>query len=990
MGATQAFAAPPAPAPAGCQTTPSTAAEQALSEAENLREAKKSKEALSRAREARELARQDESRETEVKALLLIGRLLESRQSNDGLIEVQETIELARSIKDPASEAIALNYLGLIHLRLDKVSLAVDSFQRALPLWEAVRAQRDKDTELARQADGEFGTVLLNLGELHRQRGELGKALEYFDRALPLLESADDGAGQSTVLNGKAAVYLMQGESDRAIEAFLRAIKLAHGEGPQAEASAVNNLALVKRRRGELRDALEFYHRAIQLNLQAGNTSDAARAQSHLGAIYLDLGQPDEALKQSLIALEEFRRIKSAKWEAIVLANIGRVYLTLGDAPAASEQFEQALAVGRTQEEKDKKTEARALHGIGMSRAALGQTAEAIRAFEEALPLRRGAKDGLGEADTLVKLGMSHHAAGDLERAALHLAAAEKLAESLEARVVQSEALLELARIARDREDLQEALPRIEESLRLLEAVRSNVAGDWLRSSFFAVRRPHYEFYVDLLMRLDERFPGQGYAARAFAASEMARARSLLDLLAEGRLDLTRGIDPELKRQEREITARLNQIQAALIDQRATASNPEAIAALTQRLEAAEDERRQLEQRIIAKNPLYAQIRYPKPLTLGDVQQHLNAETALLEYFLGPEGSYLFVVSREGLITHRLPDQVEIENRVEKLRERLRKDERATLGAYRSEAYQIYQDLVAPARAAVAGKRLVIVADGALQLLPFEALLTSKGTGQPLSELPYLLREHSVSYVPSASVLSSLSRPKDNPPANVQPVRVLAFADPVYGPEGDGQSSPLTRLEGTEREVAEIERLYPQNEVLVYRREQATEQNVRAGPTGWAQRIHFATHGYFDEKRPEYSGLWLARAEGSDSLLQVFEIFDLELNADLVVLSACETGLGKNVIGEGLIGITRAFLYAGVPSVVVSLWRVSDSSASVLMPDFYRMLDGSGDKAEALRRAKLAMIDKKRFAHPYHWAPFILIGRPDSVSAVTPGHLASP
>jgi CHAT domain-containing protein len=266
-------------------------------------------------------------------------------------------------------------------------------------------------------------------------------------------------------------------------------------------------------------------------------------------------------------------------------------------------------------------------------------------------------------------------------------------------------------------------------------------------------------------------------------------------------------------------------------------------------------------------------------------------------------------------------------------------------------------------------------------------MLTAPAAGRPLRNLPYLIREHAVSYVPSVSVLASL-RPPATRPAAARP-RFVAFANPTLDPGGkvpaavtrslvEGNSSwRLAPLPEAESEAAGIARLYPSGESKVYSGDDAREENVKHNAlVETAERLHFATHGLLDGRHPELSGLVLAQEPGGeDGFLQAYEIFRLKLSADLVVLSACET-LGTEVTGEGVVGMTRAFLYAGAPSVLVSLWRVSDTGTSDLMLHFYRSLEPADDEAGSLRRAKLEMIADPRRSHPYYWAPFVLVGRP--------------
>jgi CHAT domain-containing protein len=298
----------------------------------------------------------------------------------------------------------------------------------------------------------------------------------------------------------------------------------------------------------------------------------------------------------------------------------------------------------------------------------------------------------------------------------------------------------------------------------------------------------------------------------------------------------------------------------------------------------------------------------------------------------------------------------------------------------------------------VGKQRLIIVPSGILHYLPFEALLT-KGEERALptttpAQLPYLLRDYAISYVPSAAVLASL---RNRPAKSTVAKSFLAFADPVYGdltespagltPSnlsdafGDQRPWRLGRLIESRREVEQISAFFPKDQVSLLLREQASEENAKtAGRFNQFRFVHFATHGLLNEEKPSHSGLILnldGTPQSEDGLLQAYEIFNLKLNADLVVLSGCETGLGKEVKGEGLVGLTHAFFYAGTPSLVVSLWKVQDRSTADLMVNLYREIGRTQTKSEALRQAKLKLIQQGRYADPYYWAPFVLTGDPD-------------
>jgi CHAT domain-containing protein len=314
---------------------------------------------------------------------------------------------------------------------------------------------------------------------------------------------------------------------------------------------------------------------------------------------------------------------------------------------------------------------------------------------------------------------------------------------------------------------------------------------------------------------------------------------------------------------------------------------------------------------------------------------------------------------------------------------------RRQLRRYQDLATQLYTELLEPAAATLRGKRSLLIApDGPLYLLPFEALTVKVETAQSRTfpELPYVLRRFAVSYVPSASVLQGLRVPRPSSAGSPRLAkRFLGFANPLYdagnAPGATRSSGPqLARLPESEEEVRRIASLYPKGAVALYTGSLATEDNVKGNPLlAEARQIHFATHGSLNESQPQLSGLELARARSSreDGTLRVYEIFNLRLNADLLTLSACDTARGKEISGEGIIGMTRAFFYAGARSLLVSLWPVSDRSTPDLMHSFYEHLGDSRNKAQALRQAKLAMIESENYADPYFWAPFILTGDSD-------------
>lgn len=940
--------------------------------------------AIAAAQSALRTWRQVGDKPGQIKALLVLGGLFLQRSDIPKATDAfEEALKLAREIGERRGEAGALKGLGLIQTEKGMTSEAAESHRRALALWEALGDEAEQ------------GQTLYNLGYNLQLLGETGQALGYYQRALQLRGAVKDKAWEASVLTMAARVHVQRGEIKGALESYEQALALSReAKNRTIEAAVLNALGRLYRQGGQLQKALEAHTQALGLSQYE---LDEPKLLASLAMIYQEVGETDEALASYEAALKRLQTQGNEAFEAQTLVEIGRIHLGRANPSAALEPLDRGLKL--SQKIKNPSTQARALHWIGVARLAQGDSRRGLESLNEALSLWRAIPDRAGEAGTLLEIGAAEQALGNAEKAVPNLDRAVDLSRQIQAPSLEADALFRRARLDRDRGDLPAARDRMDRALGLLESMRSSVASDRLRSSFLSSRHPYYIFLVDLLMRLDAARPGQGFAAAALAASERARARALLDLLAEGRIDVEQGIAPALKGREMDVGFRLSQVQGKLMDELSAAEPDERkVAALREELKAVEGERERLEWQIRSEHPRYAEVRYPSPLRLPDVQALLDEKTALLEYSLGEEGSYLFVVTRGGLETHRLPASGELSRLVREVRAGLEKDSRRTFGGYKEAAHQLYKALIAPAGRAIAGKRLLIAADGILHHLCFEALLTEEAPRLG-SNLPYLVKRHAVAYIPSAGVLASLREPRpEGPGTGEAPKQLLAFGDPVYGPEekgaqgsaerpaeatrgslGSGERWRWSRLEGSGREVSEIARLYAPDKVMVYQREAASEENVKRNRfLAKARRVHFAAHGLLDEARPELSGLLLTRDARSseDGILQAYEIFNLSLGADLVVLSACETG-GQEVTGEGLVGLTRAFLYAGASSVAVSLWRVSDVSTPALMVRFYRHLDAGKDAAEALRQSKLEMIeDGGEYTHPYYWGPFILVGAP--------------
>jgi len=701
----------------------------------------------------------------------------------------------------------------------------------------------------------------------------------------------------------------------------------------------------------------------------------------------------------------------------------GRADYSSGQYDSAKTHYENVLAAALNLPGIDKLREARRFRAA--ARTSLADIAFSQKRFTGALKLYADAATG-AQADG--RLDLMWPAERGIGRTRLALAAAETNA----------------ARAAQLRED---ALAAYRNSLKTIETIfGGSIRADDARATFLATTKDVYDEAAAALaeMSLASDAPASSNtsnaasssimlsgkalarAAEAFKITEAGRARSLLDLIGESHAEITEGVPAELLKRKQTIQNRQQEIAAQLTSANLTGEAPkQSIQELEAEVERLAVEYDGVENSIRVSSPRYGALTKAQPLALAEVQQQLlDSNTALLEYSLGKERSYLWAVTQKSVALFRLPSREVIDRQAIALRAEIIPAElrRSIVGinvtanqskqqdtedapaaqnvaSYASAASVLYKTAVAPAIAVTGNKRLLVVADGALNYVPFEALVTKEGSAADYASLPYLIKTNEVIYAPSASVVAAIRQQG----SRTRSGGVLLVADPVFDAEdtrakqvvaqvqntavatrGLPLSSAivdltgnaalaglkLARLNGTRREAEQIAQLDFS----------ASEADIRKNDMKQYRVVHIATHGLLDAERPQFTGLVLSlvgNSNGDDGFLRTDEIFNLRLGSPLVMLSACETGLGKQVKGEGVIGLTRAFMYAGAPTVGVSLWSVADRSTALLMPDFYkRLLEGKNNIAPpaAMRAAQLDLIAKGRYSAPFYWAPFVLNG----------------
>ena len=876
---------------------------------------------------------------------------------------------------------------------------AIAKYQESLPLWRSAQDQR-------REA-----RALTDIGDAHYWFGELREAINVLTQALPLSRAAGDRIGESFALNTMGSAYGELGDYRRAIECLEQSLLISREIGDRSgEAATLNNLGAAYDDLGEKQKALDCYRQALALLRDLKELYGQGFLLNNIGLAYYELGDKQQALEYLGQALAVKRELGDQRGQAVTLNNLGLVHNSLDEKQKALEVYDQALAIWR--KVGNRQGEASMLSNRGMVFHSLGERQKALKDYEEALALIREVGYRRGEAGVLNNLGGLYHDLSDEEKALTNHRAALEINREIGDRGGEADSLFGLARVESVRGDLGQARAHVEEALDIVESVRTGVVSQSLRSSYLVSKQNIFWFQVNLLMQSHRREPARGYDALALQASERARARSLLETLAEARADIRQGVDPALLEGERALQRRLNAKEQSRVQLLSGPHTAEQAAAVKKEVETLLAQYQEAQERIRDRNPRYNALTRPVPLSLKEIQrQVLDDDTLLLEYALDEERSFLWAVTQTSISAYELPKRAEINQAAERAYKLLAASgQRAVEFEAKKAAAELSRIALGPVASKLGQsnlKRLLIVSDGALQYVPFGALPNPALHNAAPDKAQPMIVSHEIISLPSASMLAVLRREvaTRRPAANA----VAVFSDPVFQPDDPrvkrAQSGATVAVDDGARKInPELSRSAAESGLMSFERLRFTRQEAETvvslardersfkaldfaasratiGQTALDQYriVHFATHGLLNSQHPELSGVVLSlvdeRGRPQDGFLRAHEIYNLKLNADLVVLSACRTALGKEIKGEGLVGLTRGFMYAGAARVVASMWDVKDEATAELMKRFYQGMFKEGLRpSEALRAAQVSMWKEPRWNSPYYWAGFTLQG----------------
>lgn len=922
----------------------------------------------------------------------------------EALKRYQNAVVLAEKAGNWLAKAQALSQGAHVQSYLGHNGLAEKQLTDALRLFKQHEADRDTVSTKA------YGEALSNLAEVSYAKGDFLKSSRQFEEALKIFTADRNGEARARLFLGYIAGGI--GDTERAFNEISRARELYKETNDKAgEGRALIALGLWHSAR-DIEKSIVFHKEALEIFQSIGDRYSEAIAFNAIGQGYDFLGDQPLALNSYQQALRIFDDIAAVDGISTSSFKIARIHARAGRFEQALTYYDRCLqvshAAGTIRTEGFALTEIATIYvRQGLHERAAAQYQKVLNFFESIGDLRGQALALNSYGDFLLQLGKNQKALEFYTRA---LPVSEKADED-----VRTATLYNLARINLKLGSVEAALPFIQQSLKVIEDLRSSVRSPEFRASYFSGVQKHYELCIEILTQLDKLRPGQDFAAQALLVSEKNRSRLLLDLVNESRANIREGAAKELLDRERTLRGLIRLQAQYRMDLLLSGKNATEITEVESDLGRLKVEFQEVEAQLRQTNPRLLALDPSAPLTLKQIQLELrDNNTMVLEYSLGDERSYLWAVTSNSFQTFELPGRKTIEDAARECyklitaRQGSIDDLQATDNRDLEIRSSLGRMLLGPLVGQLGNKRLLVVTEGALQYVPFDALvLPGAPTVNDKANVP-LLETNEVVVLPSVSTLIAIRSARHH--TSTMSKLLAVIADPVFSANDDripnGATEPvvakaanandenkdfphtpgilfrdgaLVRLVHASEEADAISRIAPWGTTMVAKGFDASRETAMSSAVGQYQIVHIATHGFLNSEHPELSGLVFTTTDRNgvktNGLMPLHDIYSLELSAELTVLSACQTALGKEIKGEGLVGLAHGFMAAGSKSVVASLWKVDDRATAELMADFYEsMLQKGMTPAAALRAAKLKMMRDKQWNAPYYWAGFELQG----------------
>ena len=896
----------------------------------------------------------------------------------------EKSLNFAKKIPDKEKECSTLLKLGLMYWNIGRLKKSSEFYKNALSLAQKLNLKNEQ--EESQNALKIY--VFYSEGKKHRSSGQYQESIKSFQKAVNLARKIGSKEHEVKCLRQFSITYWNSNNLQKFKFLNEEALKIAQSfNHKREEGKCLTHIGIFHRKLNNYSKALYFYEEALSIIRGLNNKKDESVCLNNIGIIYKDIGNYAKSLDYLKEALLIDQQIGNEIDISIDLFNIGETLRKKGLSSGKKKDFHDTLnyfneCLRLARKYDDLKTEVFVLNNIGSVNSDLENYYEALKYFQQGYEKAEEINDIEAKGMLLNNMGIVYFNQGNYEESTKSYQKAIDLALEIEGGHILWEAYLEIANAYAKQDKAVEALENYKKSISITEDIRSQIKLEEFRASYLGTdkRIDAYHNIIHLLYTLHNNNAGKAYDIEAFNYLERAKARAFLDSLELSQVNISRGIDFKLQNQEKEIMKDISSIYNKLL---AAKLSPEEKKEIQEQLTDKEDELETLKREIRTKSPVYANLKYPEVITLEETQKELlDAKTAFFAYSIGRENSYTFVITKKDLSIFLLPSKDRIQSLVTDYKKIITDKENQNFHL----GYELFRALVLPGLDTNI-KKIIFIPDDILHSLPFETLVTHEKSKH------WLIEDYKIAYAPSISSLREIiERKKSN--STKRHMDILALGDPDFGSlekENIGNNMlqnffssndfSFFRLKYSGTEIERISSLFKKTKSKVIQRENATEERLKKSDLEDYKIIHLATHSIIDDKRPARSFIVfsLDNDPEEDGFLQMREIYNLNLNSDLVTLSACQTGLGQLIKGEGIEGINRAFFFAGSSSVLMSLWAVNDQATYQLMERFYTHLRSSESIMDGLRKAKLEMIDSDVLSHPYYWAGFVISGKADQI-----------
>lgn len=948
------------------------------------------------------------------------------------LEKLREALNIWNELGNQRKMCDVLTYIGHTNFLLGKREKALESFNNALKIAQLLE---DKS---------KTGTIYNNLGLCSYYLGKIEQSLDFFGEGRKAFETIGDKRSLLTSYNNTASIMSIIGNNQKALNMFKEALNLAEELKFQERVGSLSvNIGSIYYYIGEIELSLSYYKKSLDISTETQDKVSEHERLIKIGEIYITLGEYEKALANFNKSLDVAININNNELKGLSLLASAETYISLKDYSKAKSILDKCLPILSEVDNKIKKVDL--LANIALVQANLGDDLKAMEIYNEALSLAKVLKFKNREATLLREVGSIQKKLGNLDSALNHFNESLKIIDLISAKKEKSATLIELGKLNEIKNNKQEALKiytecielnrstfdksgeaialfhlaklesevdlldsallHIEEALNLIEKSFREIKTESLKYTYSSLLQSYYELGISLYMKKHKLNPNGKYDIKAIELCENSRNKIFLQKVKELNIDINYGVDISLVNKKKlleENFGKKSDYIINLLSNNKGISNQEEVEISKNQLKIILEQIESLNTKIKEESPQYASLTISNFLEFRHIQENIDKNTLLLNYYLGNDKSYLWLVSRSEVKSYVLPPARKIEDLTRQFLDaiRLHPSEKSTKAvAYKQLATGLGEILLGSVIDELREKKLVICGDGLIQIIPFGALAVANKQEKNSEYKPLIFTNEIISISSVSSVLLSRKELKQK----IAPQGfLLAMGDPVYSPDDirikrnqsiqdrsevavnglnlvDVKREDLfSRLLYSRAEVNSIIKLATGLNVELFTDFNANLENLLSKAQDY-KYTHIATHGILNAVEPELSTLIMSlyneNGKRQEGFLTLNKVFSLKLNAELVTLSACQTGIGKRIRGEGNIGLTNAFLSVGARRVLSSLWSVSDEASAELMRRFYENLfQLGGSPSRALREAQISMVKEKKWQYPFFWAAFQLQG----------------